>query len=179
MKNRVLMIVLAAIMVFSMVAAGCTPKATKLETPVVTVDESGVATWKAVANASSYTYKIDDGKEVNVNTNKVTLTDGQSIQVKAVGDGKKFTDSDYSTAVTFTAAEVKPAVGLPQPELGYYISNADVIEESDTVRYIVYTTNEASAENYNLIAVRKGETDLLNSINANFGVSVDGNTTTS
>lgn len=157
MKNRVLMIVLAAIMVFSMVAAGCTPKATKLETPVVTVDASGVATWKAVANASSYTYKIDDGKEVNVNTNKVTLTDGQSIRVKAIGDGKNFTDSDYSAAVTFNAAEVKPAVGLPQPELGYYISNADVIEESDTVRYIVYTTNEASAENYNLIAVRKGE----------------------
>lgn len=160
MKNRVLMIILAAVMVFSMVAAGCTPKApeaTKLDTPVVTVDASGVATWKPVANASSYTYKIDGDEEVNVNTNKVTLTDGQSIQVKAIGDGENFTDSDYSAAVTFNAAEVKPAVGLPQPELGYYISNADVIEEANEIRYIVYTTNESSAENYNQIAVRKGE----------------------
>ena len=160
MKNRILTLILAAIMVFSMVAAGCTPKvpeATKLDTPVVTVDASGVATWQPIANASSYTYKIDDGEEVNVNTNKVTLTDGQSIQVKAVGDGTTFTDSDYSAAVTFTAGEVKDPTGLPQPELGYYISNADVIEESETVRYIVYTTNESSAENYNLIAVRKGE----------------------
>ena len=156
MKNRILMIVLAVAMVFSMVA-GCAPKAIKLDAPVVTVDDNGVATWKAVANASSYTYKIDDGKEVNVNTNKVALTDGQSIQVKAVGDGKKFTDSDYSAAVTYKAPEVKDLTGLPQPELGYYISNADVIEESDTVRYIVYTTNESSAENYNQIAVRKGE----------------------
>ena len=158
MKNRVLMIILAVAMVFSMLsAAGCTPKAAKLETPVVTVDASGVAIWKAVANASSYTYKIDDGEEVNVDTNKVTLSNGQSIQVKAVGDGKKFSDSDYSAVVTYNAAEVKDPVGLPQPELGYYISNADVIEESDTVRYIVYTTNASSAENYNQIAVRKGE----------------------
>lgn len=158
MKNRVLIIILAVAMVFSMLsAAGCTPKAAKLETPVVTVDASGVAIWKAVANASSYTYKIDDGEEVNVNTNKVTLSNGQSIQVKAVGDGKKFSDSDYSAVVTYNAAEVKDPVDLPQPELGYYISNADLIEESDTVRYIVYTTNASSAENYNQIAVRKGE----------------------
>lgn len=158
-NSKILAIIFAMLMtvsVFMLSGCGWTTKVekTKLDTPVVTVSEDGVATWQTVKNATSYVYKINGGEEVTTENTTVTLTDGQSLTVKAVGNNTKYEDSDYSAAVTYTAPVT---VGLPTPEEGFYISNPDVIQESETVRYIVYTTNETAAENYNVIAVRKGE----------------------
>ena len=36
------------------------------------------------------------------------------------------------------------------------MTNADLVQENDTTRYLVYTTNETAADNYNRIAIRKG-----------------------
>ena len=60
-----------------------------LPAPVVGVSEDGVATWNAVEGASGYAYKIDDGAEIRTNETSVTLENGQSVRVKAVGDGKE------------------------------------------------------------------------------------------
>ncbi len=81
----------------------------KLATPVVTIAESGMATWTAVEYAVGYKYVIDNGTEQSTTSLAVLLTDGQSIKVKAVGDGVNETDSDYSTVVTYTAPENPPA----------------------------------------------------------------------
>lgn len=153
-KNRLLTIFLAVIMTLTMLTVTGCSHSEQLKTPAVTIDEYGVASWEAVENASYYTYRIDDGETVDIYANSVTLKDGQSFVVKAVGDGVNYRESDYSVSVTYTARKL---VGLPKPQEGFYISNADVIQESDSVRYLVYTTNESAADNYNLIAVRKAE----------------------
>ncbi len=77
---------------------------TALATPTVTIDANGVASWSAVPNASGYKYKIDNGTEQTATALSVQLTNGQSIQVKAVGDGTNYTDSLYSAAQTYTAS---------------------------------------------------------------------------
>ena len=67
----------------------------------VGVSEDGVATWNAVEGASGYAYKIDDGAEIRTNETSVTLENGQSVRVKAVGDGKEYSDSAYSSVVKY------------------------------------------------------------------------------
>ena len=78
------------------------PQPTKLGTPFVTISSSGLASWGAVANASGYIYKLGGGAETATSATSVQLTNGQSIVVKAVGDGTNYTDSDYSVAQTYT-----------------------------------------------------------------------------
>ena len=55
----------------------------KLLTPVVTIDDKGVASWLEVENASGYAYVIGDGEETATNNLSVNLADGQS------GKGKR------------------------------------------------------------------------------------------
>lgn len=75
----------------------------KLSTPFVVVDAKGTASWEKVENASSYVYVIDDGENVGTTNTSVTLQNGQSIKVKAVG-GNDFRDSDFSASVTYTVS---------------------------------------------------------------------------
>ena len=77
--------------------------------PTVTVSNTGLATWTAVANANSYIYKINDGTETETTETSVQLTEGQSITVKAVSsDITAYTDSEYTTAVIYTAISEEP-----------------------------------------------------------------------
>ena len=79
----------------------------------VTIElEDDVATWKAVKNASRYAYQIDNDEIVETTLRKVVLEDGESIRVKAVGDGINYTDGSYTKWITYTA----PQEPLP-PEL--------------------------------------------------------------
>ncbi len=84
------------------------PSQTKLGTPTVTISNTGLASWAAVTNASSYAYKISGGAETPTTATSVQLTDGQSIVVKAVGDGTNYTDSDYSASKTYTTGTPTP-----------------------------------------------------------------------
>ncbi|MBO4534334.1 MAG: Ig-like domain-containing protein, partial [Clostridia bacterium] len=86
---------------------------TKLATPQVTVSEQGVASWAAIANASGYKFKLNGGAEESTNALSVTLTSGQSIVVKAVGDGTSFSDSDWSASVTYTAGQSDTKLATP------------------------------------------------------------------
>ena len=48
-------VALVAVMALSvLVACDTTKEPTKLATPVVTIDENGVASWKAIENAKAY-----------------------------------------------------------------------------------------------------------------------------
>ena len=60
-------------------------------------------------------------------------------------------DSIPSSSDSTPEAEVH--YGLPVAEVGYYIKDADVIDDEAT-RYLVYTTNGESAEEDNVIATR-------------------------
>ena len=76
-----------------------------LDTPEVTISETGLASWKAVAKAAGYKYVIDNGAEQLTVATSVQLQDGQEIKVKAVADGDN-TDSAYSAPVKYVAPVV-------------------------------------------------------------------------
>ena len=59
-------------------------------------------------NAVSYIYKINGGNEIATGITAVQLTNGQSIVVKAVGDGTNYLDSDYSISKAYTEGSVTP-----------------------------------------------------------------------
>lgn len=101
--RKILAVLVAAVMLLSVVAlAAC--KATPLPAPVVTIDGDGVASWQAVKGATGYVYKIGNGNEISTTETEMTgaLDDGDSIIVKAVGDGSKYSDSEWSAPQTYT-----------------------------------------------------------------------------
>lgn len=79
--------------------------ATKLDTPDVSINNEGVASWAANDNAEGFIVKINGVDGQLTSDTSATLTDGQRIQVKAVGDGTNYTDSDWSEEKTYTAIE--------------------------------------------------------------------------
>ncbi|MDE6059767.1 MAG: hypothetical protein K2G44_07000 [Clostridia bacterium] len=83
-----------------------------LTAPAVTIDAYGKASWSEAEHASGYAFKIDDGAEQTATALTVQLTDGQSVAVKAKGDGVNYADSNFSAAKTYRA----PAANLSAPE---------------------------------------------------------------
>ena len=83
----------------------------QLAIPTVTIDETGLASWIMVANASSYKYRINGGAELNTTRLSMLLAPNDSIEVKAIGDGTKYLDSEYSHPVTYSV------IVTPEPEL--------------------------------------------------------------
>ncbi len=66
--------------------------------------KTGEVNWEASYYAIRYDYKIDNGEVINGGRGgKVTLTDGQTIYFKAIGDGVNYLDSDWFS-LTYTAS---------------------------------------------------------------------------
>ena len=108
-----------------------TPEPQKLATPTVTISDEGLASWEAVANASGYTYKINDGAETTITTTSVQLTDKDSIVVKALGDGENYLDSDYSVSQQYDAPEVEEPDAGEEKSIKYSLS----VPTSSTTAY--------------------------------------------
>ena len=149
------------------------PQPTKLGTPTVTISGEGLASWTAVANASSYVYKINGGAETPTTATSVQLTDGQSIVVKAVGDGTNYTDGDYSASKTYTASTPTPT-GAPT-YLGIFASNnepsqADGLPGAFAVRPMMMSYRMMRAGSYRQFGTALDEyfADSNNHFNANF-----------
>lgn len=98
----------------------------------------------------------------------VTVKSGASLvtvsglTVQAIGAGSVtitvvYADKDQTKSKDYTfTINPRPVVyGLPEPALGFYMKDADIIQEGNN-RYLVYTTNSASGEEDNVIALRKG-----------------------
>jgi endonuclease I len=86
------------------------PTPVQLDTPNVSISTTGLASWSAVANASGYKYQIDSQTEKVATGLSVQLQDGQSIKVKAIGDGTNFTDSNFSATKTYNKPSSGPTV---------------------------------------------------------------------
>ena len=93
----------------------------KLDAPTVTISEDGKASWNEIANASGYLFKINGGAEQTAEKREVQLEDGQSIAVKAKGDGVSYTDSEWSEAETYTAPVVNNPVKLDTPAVTVHV----------------------------------------------------------
>ena len=81
---------------------------TKLSTPVVTL-EGNVAKWEANENADKFEISLDGNLSYveNILTSK-TLEAGQSLKVRAVGDGVNYSTSDWSNVVTYNGTGNTP-----------------------------------------------------------------------
>ncbi len=104
MKKRRLVIILSLCImaICSFTIVGCsTGGSPKLSTPVVSISSTGIASWGAVENAVGYVYKIDDEAETQTTDLSVQLTDGQTIKVKALGDGETYLNSAFSVPKTY------------------------------------------------------------------------------
>lgn len=112
----------------------------KLSTPTLTISTTGLASWTSVANASGYAYSLNGANAVNTSGLSLQLTEGQSIKVKAVGNGTTYTDSDYSTVKTYTATPTEPEPDPDEPEL-------DVDLPTETTWYVDFT-NEVGNFNF-------------------------------
>lgn len=119
----------------------------KLLTPVVTIDDKGVASWLEVENASGYAYVIGDGEETATNNLSVNLADGQSIKVKAKGDGKNYTDSDFSEVKTYTAPSKQP-VQLAGPSVSIGTDGTVTIGTVEHAVKIVYVIGDGAETEY-------------------------------
>ena len=75
---------------------------TKLGAVVLSVDDNGLATWDAVENASKYEYTLDGGATYLETTEcAVQLEEGQTIKVRAVGDGVNTRHGNWSEELSF------------------------------------------------------------------------------
>ena len=155
------------------------PQPTKLGTPTVTISADGLASWTAVANASSYVYKINGGAEIPTTSTSVQLTNGQSIVVKAVGDGTNYTDGDYSASQTYTASN-PPAPTSAPTYLGIFASNnepsqADGLPEAIVSRPMMMSFRMMRAGSYRQFGTALNEyfENSNNHFNANYPVASD------
>ncbi|MFA5235948.1 MAG: hypothetical protein WC399_03825 [Bacilli bacterium] len=57
---------------------------------------------------------------------------------------------------SISSGDPEPVYGLPTPETGFYMKDADVIEEANGDRLLVYVTNAESGEEDDVIAIRRG-----------------------
>ena len=82
------------------------PTAKRLSTPIVTISDDGVASWDAVEGAVSYSIAIgtyEQYDEYRQTATRFQLSDGDTVKVKAIGNGTTTTDSHYSKGKTYIA----------------------------------------------------------------------------
>lgn len=84
---------------------GSTTVGVPLLTPQLTRNEN-VVSWGLIDNAVGYIYKIGlDGNEIFTPVAFVTLKDGETLYVRALGDGEKYTESAWSAPITYIASK--------------------------------------------------------------------------
>ena len=87
-------------------------------------------------------------------TNNQTTASQSSTESTSAGITQLTTQE---TSQTTTAEEI--VFGLPTPQTGFYMRDADIIQTEDLNRLLVYTTNTISGEEENVIAIRLGAYD--------------------
>lgn len=123
-----------------------------------------------VGEETKVVVKDKDDKELVGATIKLTIKSGNdNISVNSnIIKGLKTGDAKVTVHVTLKEETAKKDitikviegdslgnVGLPEAKLGHYMRDADIIQE-DGNRYLVYVTNSETAEEDNVIAIRKG-----------------------
>ena len=103
MKQKLVSLLLVAFMVLSALVGltscdddqpATTPQ--KLSAPVITLT-GNIASWAADPNADKFEISLDGNLSYVENTATTkTLTDGQTLKVRAIGDGSTYSTSDWS-----------------------------------------------------------------------------------
>lgn len=104
-------------------------------------------------DASKITVAIKSG-DAFVTLSGLTLT---GLSAGSVTITITYADKDLSVSKDFTFIVVAKELtyGLPQPKLGYYMKDADIIQDG-TKRILVYSSNAQSGEEDNIIQATEG-----------------------
>lgn len=164
--KKILFTLLCVISVGLLFACGQEGSTIEFTTNIPATMEVGDAL-KVVAKDSEDKAIADSKVTVTVKSGTALTVTGLNLKAAAEGEGKievKVVDGESSGSKEFTVnvskkAEQGPVYGLPVPELGYYMKEAAVIEESNGDRLLVYITNAESGEEDDVIAIRKGVKD--------------------
>lgn len=168
-KSKKTIVCLVIALIFSLVVCmlvGCDNGTKKEDDKPVTLSAPADVTiakttlsWTAVENASKYSVQIGDNTAKEYTTNSVALADEiktpgtYSIKVKAIGDGKKYSDSAWAESVSYTATVAQGyKLVLEGFEYGAAITKI-VIEAIDTV--------EANSINDKTFAVKSGTSNRI------------------
>ena len=98
-------------------------KENQLASPTLTMD-GNVERWTTVENATKYVYKRGaNGKEKETDGLYVTLTDGQTLYVKAISDGTTYQNSDWAEITyTYTDPYIAPPAWDRKPSFSSFTS---------------------------------------------------------
>lgn len=136
-----------------------TYEAEALATPAVTLTELG-ASWEAVANATGYAYKVNGGAVQTTSELSVNLSGGDTIEVKAIGDGIYYSDSAFSAVKTYEAS------ALATPTVVLNENAASWVNDSNAVKYVYKigeNGDETDAEE-NSVELTHGQTIYVKAI---------------
>lgn len=135
---------------------------TKLKAPTLTMDVN-VARWTAIDNATKYIYKRGEtGKEKETTGLYVTLNDGQTLYVKAVGDNYK--DSDWAQITyNYTDPYIAPPEWARKPTLSAFISGdgGEYSRFEGTVGYYEITLTPNTPKYYSFEIPNEGQYALV------------------
>lgn len=115
-----------------------------LEVPQVSVSETGLASWQAVENATSYGYVLNNQTMQTTNQTSIKLNDGDTIKVKAIGDGVVFLESEYSQSKSFSKLKLANVEGLSFDKTTYTFSWNEVLNATN---YVVSISNQTEVLN--------------------------------
>ena len=102
MRKLLSVLIILTLAVFLVGAVACKePEPEKLPTPTITLN-GNEASWETIEGATKYEISLNGSLSYleNAMTSK-TLENGQSFKIRAIGDGKKYSDSDWSNTVTY------------------------------------------------------------------------------
>ena len=106
-----------------------------LQAPVLSFDSNtGVVSWGAVEGATGYEYRINDGQSLYVgkDTTKITLLKSESVSVRALGDGEKYLDSEWSEKVASSLSSQLATPSLKLTAMGNQVLVSWEIDKNAT-----------------------------------------------
>ena len=120
----------------------------KLATPAVILD-GNVARWGADPNAEKFEVSINGVLTYMENSaTSVTLSDGQTVKVRAIGDGTQFLTGEWSNPISYVAPTPDPT---PEP---------DPEPDPEPVIYTVTFYDEDGTTVLATVSVKEGEAAL-------------------
>lgn len=142
-----------------------TTQQTKLSTPQVTIGNDGVAAWGSVDNAEYYVYVINGGTEQRTTDRTVTLTDNQTIKVKACCDDEDYEDSDFSQLKIYTHGAVKTTLNMPQVSINANgVASWNSISGAEYYVYVIDNGDERTTTS-RTVTLTDGQTIMVKACN--------------
>ena len=150
--------------IIGIVLASSSDEPEKLATPEVAINDN-VAAWQTNINAEKWEISIGgvlSYLEADITTR--VLSPGESFKIRAIGDGKEFSNSDWSNTVTYSEPPVQTYTVIWKNYDGAVLSVNSSVKQGDVPFYTGQTPTKPSDEMYNYI--HSGWSPELTSISA-------------